>query len=417
MQLAWQGIVRLRLPEATGGPMKYMLLWNRIQLRSSDPQTRLKAIEALEKTQNESVIDPLLRCFADSELSVRAAAARVLGERRSEHALMLIIDCLSDGRPEVREASAMALSWQGDTRACSVLKPLLDDPEHSVRSSAAAALRKLGWTAASHEEKAAFEVASGKAICATFSGRAAVNPLVRTLNHQASEVRRSVASALEFVDDPRALRPLMDAANDEDPNVRVSAIHALGKAVWQTPVLALLHKLAWDSNSRVRLAAVQVLGKMNNARLAPLFLGLLKDPHFEIRLAAVQFLGRQGNAELAPQIAPLLADKDNDVRFATAQALGEMPSPAVIEPLVLALADEEKPVRQAAEAALNKIDLNWVQSQDARNASRKLEQLLQGRPAWVRASAGHLVQKLNAPADPASPAAPAEQPALYVVAA
>ena len=53
--------------------------------------------------------------------------------------------------------------------------------------------------------------------------------LVTELKHDTSFQRRAAAEALEEVDDPRATQPLLAALKDEDPTVRVSAIHALSK--------------------------------------------------------------------------------------------------------------------------------------------------------------------------------------------
>jgi HEAT repeat protein len=44
--------------------------------------------------------------------------------------------------------------------------------------------------------------------------------------------RRAAAEALENVDDSRATQPLLAVLKDEDPTVRVSAIHALALAVF-----------------------------------------------------------------------------------------------------------------------------------------------------------------------------------------
>jgi len=92
---------------------------------------------------------------------------------------------------------------------------------------------------------------------------------------------------------------------------------------------------------------------------------------------------------------PRLKDSDSDVRLATAKALGEIGSPGAIEALVLALIDDERMVRHVAGLSLNQIDANWTQSEPAQRACAELEKSLQTRPAWVRASASDVINKLR----------------------
>jgi HEAT repeat protein len=392
-----------------------MLLWHRIRIRTGDTKARLKAIQALGNGSRERAVKPLFRCLSDPDARVRATAAKVLGQLQSERAFELLLEALKDPRHEVRRAAASALRYQGDSRACGALAGMLRDADYHVRSAVAAALRRLGWKPATDEERALLEVSSGSAHSATFAGHAAVTPLLETLQHQTGEMRRSAADALSFVNDPRAYEPLLNAANDPDPTVRVSAIHALGKAPPQPAISALLQLLARDADTRVRLAAVQVLVTQPGSGRLPLLLDLLRDSHFEIRQMAATALGKSGNLSLASALVPLLNDPDHDVRLHVAKALSELGSPLAIEGLVIALADEEKSVRQTAEAALYWIDPGWGQSQAARAVAGRLAQLLETRPEWVRASAKPLLAKLQEPPPTAPPRKPCSQPSPRAV--
>ena len=122
--------------------------------------------------------------------------------------------------------------------------------------------------------------------------------LVGELKHDTSFKRRAAAEALEEVDDPRATQPLLAALSDQDPTVRVSAIHALGKDAGEEVTMHLRAHLS-DPESCVRLAAAEVLAKRLDPALARDFLGLLADQNFEVRLSAIQFLGRIRDPEIA----------------------------------------------------------------------------------------------------------------------
>ena len=209
-----------------------------------------------------------------------------------------LIDALRDPTSTVREVAAVSLGRIGDSRAFPHLTCLLKDSHPSVRTAAAAALRSLGWKPSTGEEQALFDVALGHAHAAAFAGQAAVKALVSELKHDTSFKRRAAAEALEDVDDPRATQPLLAALGDEDPTVRVSAIHALSKDAGAEVTLNLLALLR-DPEACVRLAAAEVLAKRIDPALAPDFLGLLTDRNFEVRLSAVQFLGRIRDPEIA----------------------------------------------------------------------------------------------------------------------
>jgi HEAT repeat protein len=366
-----------------------------MRLRFGGTPAKLKAMDKLATTSSRSACKSLLRCLGDRDDQVRLAAAKAIGTGRFDRTVQFLLGSLNHSRSEVREAAALSLGYCGDRSACQGLLSLLNDTNPAVRAAAATALRKLGWRPVDREQQAALDVASGNTLAAALAGPAGVEPLVRELSNSQSFVRRIAAQALEHVDDPRKVSPLLAAVNDPDPTVRVCAIHALAKAVGDPVVIKLLKRLVGDRDPRIRLATAQVLTTSKHPDLAGLFLGLLKDGSFEVRLVAVEFLGRMRAPQHVPAMLAMLADADSDVRHAAAVALSEVGSPAAIEGLVLALSDEDQAVRKAAERALENTDANWACSEPARRAGKKLELLLQNKPSWVRAAVGHLVVRLQ----------------------
>ena len=301
------------------------------------------------------------------------------------------------GGHDVRQEASAGLGRLGDGSAASPLARLLNDPNPGARAAAAAALRSLGWRPSTPEEQAVFEVALGHTRAAGFAGQAAVTALVNELKNDTSFNRRAAAEALENVDDPRTTQPLLAALRDEDPTVRVSAIHALGKAttaeVW--PKLVALFR---DREACVRLAAAEVLARRADQALVPEFLRLLTDRNFEVRLSAVKFLSRLREPRIAEALLPLLKDPDGDVRRAVAQALGAIAEPIAVEGLVLALTDEERAVREAADLALRQIDPNWLNLEAAHRTTARLEAALSDTRSWVRSAAAQVLAKLQATA-------------------
>jgi HEAT repeat protein len=375
------------------------MVWlNNLRLKSKDPQTRRKAIESLdpEASVDAQTFELLKESLGDAEAMVRGAAAMALAATKDERVADLVVPLLRDQNPEVRQNAATALGRLGDPRVTFVLAAALKDPSSNVRTSAAMALRNLSWHPHTGEEQALFDVALGNARGAAMCGEAALNPLVSELAHDTGFARRAAAEALEGVNDPRRVEPLLAAVTDDEPTVRVSAIHALGKVTGNDDVTAALLRALRDPEGCVRVAAGQVLSKRESTDLVPYFLALISDNHFEVRLVAVQFLGRFYSPQIVEALQQRLGDKDCDVRLAATKALGVLGDPVAVESLVLVLVDEERAIRLAAESSLNQLDPSWAQSEAAQRAASRLEASLNDRPAWVRAATMQVVAKLRA---------------------
>ena len=194
------------------------------------------------------------------------------------------------------------------------------------------------------------------------------------------------------MNDPRRVEPLLRALVDPDSSVRISAIYALETEKDDRVTEALL-KLFRESDPRTRLASVQVLSRRSNTPPAH-FIPLLRDKVFEIRLAAVQFLGNVRAPEITQALLPCLSDLDNDVRQAAAVALGKQADPVAVEALVMAMADEDRLVRASAERSLELLDSSWSESEQARRAAVRLEQLIDQQPAWVRSSIRQVIDRI-----------------------
>ena len=138
---------------------------------------------------------------------------------------------------------------------------------------------------------------------------------------------------------------------------RRAAADALRRA-GQTAVPGLLLAL-FDQNPNVRIAAVQALGGIGGQRAVDGLLGALYDEYHLVRREALLALGRLGEAAALPEMARLLADKDVWVRRDAARALGLLGDPQVI-PLLLACGEDQFAVRHAAFGAIAAFGLEAI---------------------------------------------------------
>lgn len=391
-----------------------MLWWTLQRLKSKDVTTRVKMIEAMASSGRSAVVERIAEALGDDdETSVRVAAAKGLGLLRSEAGLTPLIKAMTDKQPEVRTAVVQSLRQHGDTRAVAPLVEALRDSSHNVRWHAATALTALGWRPSSNMEFVLRAVALGQHEDAAAFGKEAVEYLVKSLQDITSPKRQAAAVALGKIGDPRSIKPLEIATEDDDGLVRAAAVEALS-IVGGTDSSAIILRRLQDGDPHVRAAAVEASGRLGDGRVIDIISdNLLADGSWEVRKLSVEALGRIRHDRSNELLIRALKDADYDVRQTAANALGLIPDPRSIPPLVLSLKDENSSVRQAAKAALRQIDRQWELSVGAQSVIPELEAALNDREYWVAQSAADALAKINdmrqRHAEPGSDSDPAAQ--------
>lgn len=92
-----------------------------------------------------------------------------------------------------------------------------------------------------------------------------LEPLLRGMQDEDEGVRLAAAEAAPLFRDRRAIEPLLAALNDREPLVRVAACEALGKLAAREAVPALVERLL-DINALVRGFAEVALGDIEDAQ-------------------------------------------------------------------------------------------------------------------------------------------------------
>jgi len=164
--------------------------------------------------------------------------------------------------------------------------------------------------------------------------------------------REIVEEALVKIGTP-AVRPMIEALNDESSNTRYGVINALGKI--GTPSVDPLIKELKNNSIRIRGGAAEALGitKDPNA-IKPLIIAL-KDKDHEVRSKAARALGQIGNADVVDPLIESLKDEATRVRAAAVVALGNTKDLRAAGPLIAALKDKEEYVTQFVPKALKNI--------------------------------------------------------------
>ncbi|MDR7276332.1 HEAT repeat domain-containing protein [Catenuloplanes atrovinosus] len=255
---------------------------------------------------------------------------------------------------------------------------------------ALAGLPQDAWTAAEPAAVAMLAKVRGEAhagLVEVFRRRGAADRALRELTRRAPVRRARAAELLGNLQATEAVPRLCDLLDDENADVRLVSVRALGRigdprAAWrllaslaraqpasaQMVGLALAQcgsgaegalRAALDHPALlVRLTALEALAllKAPSRSLITLIAGVLRaDESSEARVVAARTLGRLGARD---GVAPLLEVLDSDaappIRAAAAQALGTIGSPAAATRLAAHVADAEYRVAHESAHALRR---------------------------------------------------------------
>ena len=163
---------------------------------------------------------------------------------------------------------------------------MLDDPEIEVRQSAAKALGETKHPAAIpflmealrdsywwyEKQQAALVLLNA----IEMMGSAVVEPLIEALDDREGTVRKFAATVLGNLRDMRAIEELGMAVYDLHHEVSQAAAEALAK--FGAPAVDVLSDALRHPEAAVREQAIIGLGKIQDARVAPLMIDMLNDP-------------------------------------------------------------------------------------------------------------------------------------------
>ncbi len=207
-------------------------------LRHRDRVVREGAAKLISDHPHANDFHELVRALDDPDFWVRGYRAHALGKVGNPAALKPLFRLLTDDNWFVRAEAAAALGKLGDIRAVGWLVQLLADSDGNVRYSATRALYEL----------------------ATEPARPL---LLRALELAAPPQQFDIAIALARIHDPAALKPLADAVQNKDPEVRRLAARSLGECGLAEGTNALTVLLG-DTDPTVREQAQTAIGLIAN---------------------------------------------------------------------------------------------------------------------------------------------------------
>ena len=327
---------------------------------------RSQIVEALVR-HGAGVVSLLVERLRVEDLETRQAAAVALGRIGDRRATTALVEVLRD--PEMAMSAAGALARIGDRDAFEGLMAMLGEPAPATRQAVIAALNSIGHPdmasriADTLRDPDPLVRESAIRIAGYFGYPECFDRVMDCCHDEAEAVRRAAVESLAFFDDPRVLPMLVSSVEHASPAVRAGAASALARADAPAAVDALVKALD-DSDPWVRYLALRSLGSLGDVRVVPDVLAALqKERAPQVRLAAIDVLGRLHAAEAWEVLDPLSRSSDADIGSTAIRALGHLDHPEVLSRLEAFLRAAESWQRTAAVAAATlRADVRVVQS-------------------------------------------------------
>ena len=301
-------------------------------LGSAHPLVRGRAAEVFSINKDKSAIPALLEAVKGEFFTVRSRAALALSAIGDARVIPALFPLLKDQDDEVRIAACVAIGkFRDPSTFDEITNVLLDDPKIEVRQAAAKVLGETKHPAAIPFLMEALRDSfwwyekeqSAQVLLAAIEGmgQAVVEPLIEALADREGTVRKYAAMVLGNLKDIRAIDELGMTVYDLHHEVSQAAAEALAK--FGAPAVSLLSEALHHPEAAVREHAVIGLGRIQDARVAPLLIEMLHDPDRVVKKQAILSLVELKDPRAAAPLREIANDRaDRELSMLVKQLMG-----------------------------------------------------------------------------------------------
>ena len=222
---------------------------------------------------------------------------------------------LIDADEYVREQSIRGL-WESEDRRLinSLIGILMSDPSFKVKCAAAEHL--------------------GKFITISLTGNLLNRDLLRVKqallecisikdNDDNLEVRRRSIEAVSALNDPEIHEVILDAYENGDPELKESAIYAMGHSSDMKWLPKILAEIRYGSSAH-KYEAATACGKLGDESNIPELVTLLEYDDLQVQLASINAIGLIGGTYAKQVLNELMDAEDEELSYSIASALQEI---------------------------------------------------------------------------------------------
>ena len=217
---------------------------------------------------------------------------------------------LNDQDTEVRSKAVEGLWESEDTSLVNPLINLLErDSSEKVQAAAATALGKFVMLVELEKLRSSYKFKIEHILLNV------ANDVSRPV-----EVRRHALEAVAPLSLPEVKKAITEAYKSRNPELKISAIYAMGRNCDPSWLAILLGELA-SANAEIRYEACVACGELGEEEAVPYLIELVNDSDTEVQLAAIQALGKIGDTEAEECLKRCLNDSNEVVQQAAEQTL------------------------------------------------------------------------------------------------
>lgn len=301
-------------------------------LRDQDWRVRSIAATALGMLYSEKTANSLVIALRDQDWRVRRNAVHAVNQ--TDQTIPILLSLLNDNREEVRLGAAIKLGGESNLALPILINALQHNPDSAARIDA---LRSLDYSDSEDaviaiiqalqdenvviRDAAVFTLSVSLADYSESLKTTAISALINSLKDESAEVRRGAAFGLNEAGD-FAVPALIEASQDQDPRVRIFAIQALGK-IGLEPAISAINAALQDEDEEVRTSAAGALGDSGIQSA----ISNLQNEDWQIRRSSIEKIGLIGvnasnSSEPAVQVLiQALQEPNSNVRASAASAL------------------------------------------------------------------------------------------------
>ncbi|OGS23287.1 MAG: hypothetical protein A2252_09390 [Elusimicrobia bacterium RIFOXYA2_FULL_39_19] len=301
----------------------------------SDPlgEVKIQAARSLADLKISNAVPYMFNQLDEKDPAVRVEMEKVLEKFVSKETILYFTEALlKDQRISVRKFSAKALGILGDKSAAPVLFEALKDKDATTREEVMRSISML-------------------------SDKTLVFNYCLTLKNKDSVIKTFILTELEKLKDPRALPSLIDALKREKSPEFREMIQKTMMEVADPAVLDVISKGMSDSNLLVRVACVNIAGKLKIKELLPeLSKSLKNEKSFELKFAIIATIKNYSDKSVLPELHDaLVKEKNIEIKIAIIDALKDFQDYSSIPSLLQCLKVGDEMLRMEAEGLLNKL--------------------------------------------------------------
>lgn len=220
---------------------------------------------------------------------------------------------LNDQDAEVRSKAVEGLWESEDTSLINPLINLLEqDESEKVQAAAATALGKFVMLVELEKLRPSYKAKIEHVLLGVTNDRS--RPVA---------VRCRALEAVAPLSLPQVKTVITEAYQSRDPELKISAIYAMGRNCDPSWLAILLRELA-SVNVEMRYEACGACGELGEAEAVPYLIELVDDPDIEVQLAAIQALGKIGSTEAEECLKQCLNNPSELLQQTAKEALNEL---------------------------------------------------------------------------------------------